>query len=70
MRLRKFDIAEFKTMMLRLLNASNAHDGIELQKMAAEIENVYQRATMSTKEHGALMSTCLILLDDWRKNYK
>ena len=67
---RFFSIGEFKAMTLRLLNASTLHDGIELQKLEAEIIDRYKETTMTHYQYTTLSNMCSILLEDWRVNYK
>lgn len=65
-----FSIGDFKTLILRILNAGNAHDGLALQKLEAEILNVYTETTMSHREYNILWNMCYVFLEDWRMNWK
>lgn len=65
-----YSTADFKSMMLRLLNASELHDGLELQKLEAEIIDTYKETTMTHYQYEALSHVCAVLLEDWRLNDK
>ena len=65
-----FSIGDFKTLILRILNAGNAHDGLALQKLEAEVIDKYKETSMSRAEYNTLSNMCDIFLDDWRRNWK
>lgn len=67
---RFFSIGDFKSLVLRLLNASSVHDGIVLQKLEAEIIDKYKETTMTHYQYTTLSNMCSILLEDWRTNWK
>jgi hypothetical protein len=65
-----FSIAEFKALMLELLTASSVHDGIKLQNLESKIIDTYKATTMTQRQYTTLLNTHMILLEDWRVNYK
>ena len=65
-----FSIGDFKTLILRILNAGNAHDGLALQKLEAEVIDKYKETSMNRTQYNVLSNMCDIFIDDWRRNWK